>query len=140
MPNMRAVQVARAGGPLEVVERPVPEPGPGTVRIKVQACGICHSDSITKDGHFPGMNLVTGMDRAGDRAPGASGPVDEIPQKKYLLHIPGRAFSQVRGLAGGKLIYYPQPFAQAVHKLCRLVHRLSTALRGFRLCCRVPGG
>jgi D-arabinose 1-dehydrogenase-like Zn-dependent alcohol dehydrogenase len=55
MPNMRAVQVARAGGPLELVERPIPEAGPGTVRIKVQACGICHSDSVTKDGLFPGI-------------------------------------------------------------------------------------
>jgi D-arabinose 1-dehydrogenase-like Zn-dependent alcohol dehydrogenase len=51
--TMRAVQVARAGGPLELVERPIPEPGPGTVRIKVQACGICHSDSIAKEGHMP---------------------------------------------------------------------------------------
>ncbi len=55
MPNMRAVQVSRAGGPLELVERPVPEPGPGSVRIKVQACGICHSDSLTKEGHMPGI-------------------------------------------------------------------------------------
>ena len=55
MPNMRAVQVARAGGPLELVERPIPEPGPGQVRVKVQACGICHSDSITKEGHMPGI-------------------------------------------------------------------------------------
>jgi D-arabinose 1-dehydrogenase-like Zn-dependent alcohol dehydrogenase len=55
MPNMRAVQVARPGGPLELVQRPVPEPGPGTVRIKVQACGICHSDSLTKEGHMPGI-------------------------------------------------------------------------------------
>jgi D-arabinose 1-dehydrogenase-like Zn-dependent alcohol dehydrogenase len=55
MPNMRAVQVARPGGPLELVERPVPEPGPGTVRVKVQACGICHSDSLTKEGHMPGI-------------------------------------------------------------------------------------
>ena len=54
MPTMRAVQVARPGGPLELVERPVPEPGPGTVRVKVQACGICHSDSLTKEGHMPG--------------------------------------------------------------------------------------
>jgi len=53
--TMRAVQVARAGGPLELVERPVPEPAPGTVRIKVQACGICHSDSIVKEGLFPGI-------------------------------------------------------------------------------------
>ena len=55
MPTMRAVQVARPGGPLELVERPVPEAGPGTVRIKVQACGICHSDSLTKEGHMPGI-------------------------------------------------------------------------------------
>lgn len=55
MPTMRAAQVARPGGPLELVERPVPEPGPGSVRIKVQACGVCHSDSLTKDGGFPGL-------------------------------------------------------------------------------------
>jgi D-arabinose 1-dehydrogenase-like Zn-dependent alcohol dehydrogenase len=55
MPNMRAVQVSRAGGPLELVERPVPDPGSGSVRIKVQACGICHSDVLTKEGHWPGI-------------------------------------------------------------------------------------
>src|SRR5262245_45039103 len=55
MTHMRAVQVARAGGPLELVERPVPAPGPGSVRIKVQACGICHSDVMTKDGLWPGV-------------------------------------------------------------------------------------
>lgn len=55
MPNMRAVQVFRAGGPLELVQRPIPEPGPGSVRIKVQACGICHSDSLVKEGHMPGI-------------------------------------------------------------------------------------
>jgi alcohol dehydrogenase len=55
MPKMRAVQVSRAGGPLEMVEREIREPGPGFVRIKVQACGVCHSDSVTKDGLFPGI-------------------------------------------------------------------------------------
>jgi D-arabinose 1-dehydrogenase-like Zn-dependent alcohol dehydrogenase len=55
MPKMRAVQVPRAGGPLEIVERDIPEPGPGFVRIKVQACGICHSDVYTKEGLFPGI-------------------------------------------------------------------------------------
>src|SRR3954464_12207438 len=55
MPTMRAVQVARPGGPLELVERPIPEPRPGTVRIKVHACGICHSDSLTKEGQMPGI-------------------------------------------------------------------------------------
>lgn len=55
MASMRAVQVSRAGGPLELVERPIPEPGRGAVRIKVQACGICHSDAMTKEGHWPGI-------------------------------------------------------------------------------------
>ena len=56
MAKMRAVQVPRPGGPLELVEREIPDPGSGTVRIKVQACGICHSDSVTKDGLFPGIS------------------------------------------------------------------------------------
>jgi D-arabinose 1-dehydrogenase-like Zn-dependent alcohol dehydrogenase len=52
---------------LEIVERPVPEPGPGTVRIKVQACGICHSDSVTKEGLFPNIQYprVPGHEVAG---------------------------------------------------------------------------
>jgi D-arabinose 1-dehydrogenase-like Zn-dependent alcohol dehydrogenase len=53
--TMRAVQVSRAGGPFEIVEREIPEPAPGTVRIKVQACGICHSDTMAKEGQFPGL-------------------------------------------------------------------------------------
>jgi D-arabinose 1-dehydrogenase-like Zn-dependent alcohol dehydrogenase len=52
---MRVAQVSRPKGPFEIVERPIPEPGPGTVRIKVQACGICHSDSLTKEGLFPNI-------------------------------------------------------------------------------------
>jgi alcohol dehydrogenase len=55
MAKMRVAQVSRPGGPLEIVEREIPEPGPGFVRIKVQACGVCHSDSVTKDGLFPGI-------------------------------------------------------------------------------------
>ena len=55
MAKMRAVQVAQPKGPLELVERDIPEPGAGAVRIKVQACGVCHSDSFTKDGLIPGI-------------------------------------------------------------------------------------
>lgn len=55
MPKMRAVQVPHAGGPLEIVEREIPEPGAGQVRLKVQACGVCHSDSLTKEGAIPGI-------------------------------------------------------------------------------------
>jgi D-arabinose 1-dehydrogenase-like Zn-dependent alcohol dehydrogenase len=53
--KMRVVQVPRAGGPLELVERDIPEPQPGWVRIKVDACGICHSDTLVKDGLWPGI-------------------------------------------------------------------------------------
>jgi D-arabinose 1-dehydrogenase-like Zn-dependent alcohol dehydrogenase len=78
MPNMRVVQVSRPGGPLELVERPVPDPGPGSLRIKVHACGICHSDSVTKDGLFPGMEyprvpgheVVGVIDAVGPGVPG----------------------------------------------------------------------
>jgi len=55
MSRMRAVQVNSANGPFELVERDVPEPGPRAVRIKVQACGVCHSDSFTKMGAVPGI-------------------------------------------------------------------------------------
>jgi NADPH:quinone reductase-like Zn-dependent oxidoreductase len=47
MARMRVVQVREPGAPLELVERGVPEPGPGQVRIRVEACGICHSDAGT---------------------------------------------------------------------------------------------
>jgi D-arabinose 1-dehydrogenase-like Zn-dependent alcohol dehydrogenase len=64
---MRSVQVSNPKGPFEIVERNTPEPGPMQVRIKVQACGICHSDSFTKEGLFPGIQYprVPGHEVAG---------------------------------------------------------------------------
>ena len=53
--KMRAVQVPQAKGPFEIVEREIPEPKSGWVRVKVEACGICHSDSLVKDGLWPGI-------------------------------------------------------------------------------------
>jgi D-arabinose 1-dehydrogenase-like Zn-dependent alcohol dehydrogenase len=53
--KMRAVQVSQSNGPFELVEREIPEPGVGAVRIKVEACGICHSDSLVKSGAMPGL-------------------------------------------------------------------------------------
>lgn len=50
---MKAIQVPYAGGPFELVERPLPEPGPGQVRIRVEACGVCHSDVSSKQGGMP---------------------------------------------------------------------------------------
>ena len=68
MPKMmRAVQIARPNGPFELIEREVPEPGPGHVRIQVEACGMCHSDVYVKGGAFPGLTLprIPGHEIAG---------------------------------------------------------------------------
>ncbi len=67
MSKMRLVQVTRPNGPLEMVEREIPEPGAGQVRIKIEACGICHSDSMTKEGLWPGIQYprVPGHEIAG---------------------------------------------------------------------------
>jgi D-arabinose 1-dehydrogenase-like Zn-dependent alcohol dehydrogenase len=67
MAKMRCVQVPNPKGPFELVERDIPEPRAGAVRIKVEACGICHSDSYTKEGLFPGIQYprVPGHEVAG---------------------------------------------------------------------------
>jgi len=52
---MRAVQIPRAGGSFELNERDIPDPQPGWVRIKIEACGVCHSDSLVKEGLWPGI-------------------------------------------------------------------------------------
>ena len=64
---MKAVQISKPGGNFEVVERPIPQPGRGEVRIKVEACGICHSDALVKEGHWPGIQYprVPGHEIAG---------------------------------------------------------------------------
>ncbi len=67
MSKMKAVQVTKAGGDLELVERNIPDPGRNQVRIKVEACGICHSDALVKEGHWPGIQYprVPGHEIAG---------------------------------------------------------------------------
>ena len=64
---MKAVQIGKPGGNFEVVERRIPEPGRGQVRIKVEACGICHSDALVKEGLWPGIQYprVPGHEIAG---------------------------------------------------------------------------
>jgi D-arabinose 1-dehydrogenase-like Zn-dependent alcohol dehydrogenase len=72
MSKMKVVQVPKPGADFEIVEREIPEPGAGQVRIRVQACGVCHSDVITKEGLFPGISYP--------RVPGheIAGVIDEI--------------------------------------------------------------
>ncbi len=69
---MKIVRVNRAAGSFELVEEPVFEPARGSVRIRVQACGVCHSDVLTKEGGIPGIVYP--------RAPGheIAGVVDAI--------------------------------------------------------------
>ena len=52
---MKVAQVPEPGADFQIVEREIPTPGAGHVRIKVQACGVCHSDVLTKDGSWPGI-------------------------------------------------------------------------------------
>jgi D-arabinose 1-dehydrogenase-like Zn-dependent alcohol dehydrogenase len=67
MSSMRVVQVNSPKGPFELAEREIPEPGAGSVRVRVQACGVCHSDSLTKEGLWPGIQYprVPGHEIAG---------------------------------------------------------------------------
>jgi D-arabinose 1-dehydrogenase-like Zn-dependent alcohol dehydrogenase len=69
---MKAVQVPKAGADFEIVERAIPKPGASQVRVKVQACGVCHSDSFTKEGLWPGIQYP--------RVPGHEivGVIDEL--------------------------------------------------------------
>src|SRR6201996_2848528 len=72
MAKMKAVQVPKPGADFEIVEREIPKPDAGQVRIKVQACGVCHSDVLTKEGSWPGIEYP--------RVPGheVAGIVDEV--------------------------------------------------------------
>jgi D-arabinose 1-dehydrogenase-like Zn-dependent alcohol dehydrogenase len=64
---MKAAQIPKAGADFEIVEREIPKPGAGQVLIKVQACGVCHSDVFTKEGQWPGIQFprVPGHEIAG---------------------------------------------------------------------------
>jgi D-arabinose 1-dehydrogenase-like Zn-dependent alcohol dehydrogenase len=64
---MKAAQISKAGGEWELVERDIPEPSAGQVRVKVEACGICHSDALVKEGLWPGIQYprVPGHEIAG---------------------------------------------------------------------------
>ena len=70
--QMKVAQVPKAGADFQIVEREIPKPGVGQVRIKVQACGVCHSDVLTKEGSWPGIQYP--------RVPGheVAGIIDEV--------------------------------------------------------------
>jgi len=65
--KMKVAQISKAGGDFELAERNIPEPGAGEVRVKIEACGICHSDVLVKDGIWPGLQFprIPGHEIAG---------------------------------------------------------------------------
>jgi len=65
--KMKAVQISKPGGDWELLDRDIPKPGAGQVRVKVEACGICHSDALVKEGLWPGLQYprVPGHEVAG---------------------------------------------------------------------------
>ncbi len=65
--KMNAAQISKPGGDWELIERDIPDPSAGEVRVKVEACGICHSDSLVKEGLWPGLQYprVPGHEIAG---------------------------------------------------------------------------
>jgi D-arabinose 1-dehydrogenase-like Zn-dependent alcohol dehydrogenase len=94
----RSMQVPAAGGAFQLVEKEFPEPGPGHVRIRVHACGVCHSDSLTKEGHWPGIQYP--------RAPGheIAGVIDAVGADVPLFK-PGQRVGL--GWHGGHCNYCP---------------------------------
>lgn len=84
MSRMRVVRVPHPNGPFELVEGEIPDPRAGSVRIKVQACGICHSDSFTKEGTFPGIQYprVPGHEIAGIIDAVGTGVVGWTPEQR----------------------------------------------------------
>ena len=67
MAQMKVAQISTAGSDFELVDRNIPDPGPAQVRVKIQACGVCHSDAFVKDGALPGIDYprVPGHEVAG---------------------------------------------------------------------------
>jgi D-arabinose 1-dehydrogenase-like Zn-dependent alcohol dehydrogenase len=105
----RAVQVSAAGGAFQLVKKEFPEPGPGHVRIRVQACGVCHSDSLTKLGYWPGIQYP--------RIPGheVAGVVDAVGPDVPLFK-PGQRVGL--GWHGGHCNYCP-PCRRGDFMLCQ---------------------
>ena len=104
--TMAVAQISKPGGDFEIVEREIPKPGVGEVLIKVQACGICHSDVLTKEGAFPGIQYprVPGHEVAGTidelgvgvpdgRRDNASASVGTAAMTAHVLHVGAEIFA-----------------------------------------------
>jgi len=148
--KMKAMEVGEPKGPLKLVERDVPSPGAGQVLIKVQACGICHSDVFTKDGLWPGLQYprVPGHEIAGVIE--AAGPdVDEWkPSERVGVGWHGGHCGRCESCRRGDFVTcqralvpgisydggYAEYMVAPVQALARIPNELSTAEAAPLLC------
>ena len=102
MSSMRAAQVGAAGGPFEIVKQELPEPGPGQVRVLVEACGICHTDAVLVDGYLPGAAFPLVPANALAAIPDGLSAVDAAP----LMCAGATTFNALRasGVQPGELV------------------------------------
>ena len=125
MASMRVVQVAEPNGPLELVEREVPVPATGEALIRVQACGVCHSDSYAKTGGFPGMShpLVPGHEIAGviaELGHGVHGLGDRPARRRRLVRRELRLLRAVQARRPDVLPEHGHPRRHPRRRLRRL--------------------
>src|SRR5262249_61207449 len=94
--SMKVAQISKPGADFEIVEREIPKPDARQVRIKVQACGVCHSDAFTKEGSWPGIQYprAPGHEVAGN-IDGGGGP-GAPPETQEAARARGRRGAQER--------------------------------------------
>src|SRR5438067_2023970 len=115
--KMKAAQISKPGGNWELVERDIPEPGPDQVCVKVEACGICHSDVLVKDGLWPGLQYARRMGfetvalgRGKDKEPLAK----ELGAHHYIDSSAVDTVSELQKLGGARVILATAPSAKAI--------------------------
>jgi alcohol dehydrogenase/propanol-preferring alcohol dehydrogenase len=139
------MRVTRAKGPFELVEQPIPAPGPGMVRIKVEACGVCHSDSITKEAILPGIQFprARGHEVAGvvdarsargspGGAPAAGGRGLARWTLRVLRFLPARRFRHLPGRVPDHRVSYDGGYADYVIAPAGALARSPTGSRPSR--------
>lgn len=107
--------------------------GPGRIQVPVGVGSNLQAEYELRHVSAPGP--FRGAGRLSARPGTRPSPVDEIPWKKYSVHTLPAVFLQVRTLPLLKYLFCPQTSPQAVHKLCHILHRLSTAVAACWLCC-----